>query len=63
LRGVIVNFTDDPATAIQGVLWSASGPWLTIKDASLLKPGQPPTAIDGDVVLHRDRVSFLQVPR
>jgi len=61
LRSVIVNRKHDPETAIKGVLWSARGPWLMFKDCALLKSGGPPTPIDGDVVLHRDTVDFLQV--
>jgi len=61
LRSVIVNLTDDPSTAIKAVLWASNGAWLTFKDASLLKANTPPAPMDGDVVIHRDRVSFLQV--
>lgn len=61
LRACIVNLRDDPSTAIKGVLWSSRGPWLTFKGCAGLKPGQPPAPIDGDVVIHRHRVSFLQV--
>jgi hypothetical protein len=61
LRACIVNLTDDPATAIKGVLWSSRGAWLTFKECSGLKAGQSPAAIDGEVVIHRDRVAFLQV--
>jgi len=61
LRAVIVNLHEDPSTAIKAVLWATRGPWLTFKDASLLKAGAPPTPIDGDVVIHRARVLFLQV--
>lgn len=61
LRAVIVNFTDDQATAIRGVLWSSRGAWLTFRDCSLLKAGATPTRMDGEVVVHRDRVAFLQV--
>jgi hypothetical protein len=60
LRSVIVNLKSDPESAIKGVLWSARGPWLTFKECSLLKPGQT-TSVDGDVVLHRSNVAFLQV--
>ena len=63
LRSCIVNLKDDPATAIKAVLWSSRGPWLTFKDAALLKPGEPPTPMDGDVVVHRSNVAFLQVLR
>jgi hypothetical protein len=61
LRSVIVNFTDDPSTAIKGVLWASRGPYLTFKTASILKPNAEPATVDGDVVIHRDRISFLQV--
>jgi hypothetical protein len=60
LRAVIVNLRDDPQ-AIKGVLWSARGPWLVLVDATLLAEGVPPTRIDGEVVLHRSIVKFLQV--
>jgi hypothetical protein len=62
LRTCIINLRDDPTTAINGVLWSTRGPWLTFRNASLLKAGQPPTPMDGDVLIHSDRVLFLQVP-
>jgi hypothetical protein len=60
LRAVIVNMKDDP-TAIRGVLWSSRGAWLTFRDCSLLPPTGNPTRIDGEVVLHRDNLAFLQV--
>ena len=61
LRSVIVNLKDDPSTAIRAVLWSTRGPWLTFRDASLLKAGSPPTPMDGEVIVHRSNVAFLQV--
>jgi hypothetical protein len=64
LRAVIVNLRESDgqdATAIRGVMWSARGPWLTFRDASLLKAGQEPARIDGEVVMHRDVVLFVQV--
>lgn len=61
LRTVIVNFTDDQTTAIKGVLWSSRGPWLTFKSAELLKHGLPPTPIDGEAIIERRAISFLQV--
>jgi hypothetical protein len=61
LRACLVNLKDDPSTAIKGVLWSARGPWLVFKDASLLKANLPPTPMDGEVVVHRSNLAFLQV--
>jgi hypothetical protein len=61
LKTVIVNLSDDPSTALQGVLWAVRGPWLTLRDAAVLKGGLPPTRTDGEVIVHRSNVSFLQV--
>lgn len=61
LRVVIVNLKDDPATAIKGVLWRARGAWLVLVNAELLKAASAPTPVDGDVVVHRSNVAFLQV--
>jgi len=61
LRRVIVNFTHDPTEAIEGVFYAYRWGWLTLKDCAALKPSQVPAAIPGDVVVHRDRIAFLQV--
>ncbi|HXG56686.1 MAG TPA: hypothetical protein VNJ03_15015 [Vicinamibacterales bacterium] len=53
----------DTSVSIQGVLWSSRGPWLTLKECALLRAGAPPLPIDGDTVIHRDQVAFLQVLR
>ena len=60
-RQVIVNLKDDPTTAIRGVLWSTRGPWLTVRNAEALKAGMAPSVMDGEVVIHRSNVAFLQV--
>jgi len=60
LRAVIVNLKDDSG-AIRGVLWAARGAWLVLREPALLKAGAEPEPIDGDVVLHRSNVSFMQV--
>ena len=61
LRAVIVNLTNDPDTAIRGVLWTSRGPWLVLRDASLLRADSNPIAIDGEAIVHRNNVAFLQV--
>lgn len=60
---VIVNCID--GTTLRGLLWRSRGAWLVLKDAALLKalPGAvAPNVmpIDGDVVIRRDKVLFLQ---
>jgi small nuclear ribonucleoprotein (snRNP)-like protein len=59
LRSVIVNLKSDET--LQGVLWSTRGAWFTLQKAAILSNGQPPTPIDGEVVIHRDNISFVQV--
>ena len=46
---------------MQGVLWHSRGAWFVFRDVALLRAGSPPTPLDGEVVIHRSHVSFLQV--
>jgi hypothetical protein len=61
LQRVLVNLTYNPQEALQGVLWSYRGGWLTLRDVSGLTSGQQPTRIDGDVVIHVRNVAYFQV--
>jgi hypothetical protein len=60
-RVVIVNMRHDSNSAIRGVLWASRGAWLVVRNAQLLAPAGV-TPIDGDVLVHRDNLAFLQVP-
>ena len=60
LRRVIVNVTSE-AAAFEGVLWASRGAWLTFRDVKAMAEGKEPTAMEGEMVIHRDKVSFLQV--
>ncbi|HAM57582.1 MAG TPA: hypothetical protein DCQ64_20095 [Candidatus Rokubacteria bacterium] len=59
-REVIVNLSDG-ATAIRGVLIDVAGPWFVLKQASVLQVGSKPVAMDGDAVIDRAKVLFIQV--
>ena len=61
LRRVTVNFAHDSTEALDGILWASTGPWLTLRDVSALKAGQPPVKMLGDIVIHRSKVAFFQV--
>ena len=61
LRVVIVNLRSDRDTALRGVLWRARGRWLVLRDAVALKTTAAPTRLDGEIVIDRDNVAFLQV--
>lgn len=59
LRSVVVNFRDD-VPPIGGVVWSSRGGFLTLKQATLDPAGRR-TPIDGEVVIERDKLAFVQV--
>lgn len=59
-RSVVVNLISEPDTAISGVLWQSRGSWLVLRNASLIKPELAPLPIDGEVIVHRSNVSFVQ---
>lgn len=61
LRTVIVNLKSDRETAYRGVLWSARGRWLTFKNVDMLRAGEQPRYVDGELVIDRDNVETLQV--
>ena len=61
LRTVIVTLKHDDATAYKAVLWSSRGSWLTFRNCSLLVKDRPPTPMDGELVIHRSNVAYLQV--
>jgi hypothetical protein len=59
LRSVLLNLKT--GEALSGVLWNARGPWFTLRQASALIAGAKPAPIDGEAVIHRDNVAFVQV--
>ncbi|CAB4177385.1 hypothetical protein UFOVP998_28 [uncultured Caudovirales phage] len=65
LRTCVVNLKDlnrdGQQQAIRGVLWRSRGPWLTLRQCQALVAEQPAQPIDGEVLVHRSNVSFLQV--
>ncbi len=56
-RRVVVNLGDD---AISGVLWARRGRLLVLRDARIMQPGREPVPMDGEVVIDRDQVRFVQ---
>jgi hypothetical protein len=61
LRRVLVNVTYNEHEALQGVLWRYRWGWIVLRDVSGLTAGQPPTKLDGDVVMHVDKVAYFQL--
>ena len=46
---------------IDGILWKRRGPLLVLRSASMLSPQGGAVPIDGEVVVERHRVSWMQV--
>jgi len=61
LRLVIVNLKDEQESAIKGVLWKSRGPWLVVRNATALQSGVQPAQVDGEVLIHRSNVQFIQI--
>lgn len=57
-RRVVVNLLS--GRAIEGVITDRDGPLLLIKDAVLHEPGAQPARMDGEVVVERTQVDFIQ---
>jgi hypothetical protein len=55
---VIVNLADK---AFSGVLWAKRGPLLVLRDVELLEAGRASQPVDGEVVIERSKVEFMQV--
>ena len=58
-RTVVVSLVD--GRAIRGVLWARRGPLLVLRGAQLLEPSAQPVDMDGEIVIERARVDFVQV--
>jgi hypothetical protein len=51
----------DDTIALRGVLWATRGPWLTLRNVEALRVSGGTARMDGEVVVHRTNVAFLQV--
>jgi small nuclear ribonucleoprotein (snRNP)-like protein len=58
-RRVLVNMED--GRAFDAVLFDQRGPLLVLRNATLLTPNEEPALVDGEVVIERDKVAFIQV--
>lgn len=59
LRKVIVNTRTD--RAFRGVLWRKRRGYLVLRNAELLRIRGEVTPMDGELVIERDNVDFIQV--
>lgn len=57
-KNVVVNL--ETGDVVRGVMWGHRGGYLTLRNAEVFGSGQF-TAADGEIVVERRRVSFVQV--
>lgn len=57
-RRVVVNL--EGGQAVEGILYRQSGPLVVLKKAVLHDPGAEPLPLDGDTVIERVRILFIQ---
>lgn len=58
-RKVLVNLHS--GRALTGVLWSQKGRLIVLKSAELIEPSAEAVQMDGDVVIDRAQVEYVQV--
>lgn len=58
-RRVVVNLLS--GKAFGGILWARRGPLLVLRDVTMLQAGVAPTSVDGEIVVERAAVEFVQV--
>lgn len=57
-RRVVVNLLT--GRAFIGILYRQTGPLLVLRDVTMHEPGAGPADIDGEVVIERHQVEFIQ---
>ena len=58
-RRVVVSLVDDQA--VTGILWRRHRRLVVLRSAQLVQPGREPVGMDGDVVIERDRINWIQI--
>lgn len=56
---VVVNLHS--GRAFVGILWAQRGALLVLRNTTMHDPGATPVPLDGDVVIERCEVEFIQV--
>lgn len=59
-RTVVVNLTN--GASISGVLYRDPGNLIVLKNATYFEQGTEPAGLDGDTVIDRAQVLFVQAP-
>jgi len=58
-KKVVVNLHS--GRAFVGILWAQRGPLVVLRNATMHEPGAQPSTIDGEIVIERSQVEFIQI--
>jgi len=58
-KQVVVNLHS--GRAFVGILWDKRGPLLVLRNVTMHEQGAAPASVDGEVVVERNQVEFIQV--
>lgn len=58
-RRGIVNLKS--GRTFRGILWKQSGPLVVMRQAEMLEAGREPIPVDGEVVIERSEIEFIQL--
>lgn len=59
-RRMIVNLKT--GRAFRGIVYKQSGPLVVLRNVEMLESGRPPVPVDGEVLIERDEIEFMQAP-
>lgn len=45
----------------RGILWKQTGPLVVMRQAEMLEAGRDPVPVDGEVVVERSEIEFIQL--
>lgn len=48
-------------SALRGIIWRRRRGYVILRQAALLRPRESPVAMDGEVMIYREDVDFIQV--
>lgn len=58
-KSVVVNLHS--SRAFVGVLWAQRGPLIVLRNVVMHEPGAAAAPVDGEVVIERAQVEFIQI--
>lgn len=57
---VVINLKS--GTAVAGVVTTSKRSFCVVRDATVIERGMQPAVADGEVVVERDHIDYIQIP-